>query len=131
MITGLGTGGGGIGTYDVSVAQNVPSMVMTTSVTLLAQVQPIGWRDLQQMDSLNLQGTRKVMYVNGPLDGVVRPALKGGDLVSMPDGSIWLVALVLEGFNATANWTKVALTLQNDVAIPAVGQSDAQPMGAP
>jgi hypothetical protein len=113
MIVGLGTGAGGTGTYLVSQEQNVPSLPMAAAVTLLAQVQPITWRDLQQLDGLNVQGIRKVMYINGAVDGVVRVNLKGGDLVTFPDGSVYLVAQILEAFNLTAGWTKAALTIQD------------------
>jgi hypothetical protein len=36
------------------------------------------WRDIQQLDGLNLQGTRKAIYLNGEIDGVRRG---GGDTV--------------------------------------------------
>jgi ABC-type oligopeptide transport system substrate-binding subunit len=77
---------------------------------VLAQVQPMTFRDIQQVDSLNLQGTRRSIYLNGSIDGLVRPDRKGGDLVLLPDGSVWLVALVLEQF---PDWAKCAITLQN------------------
>jgi hypothetical protein len=40
----------------------------------------------------------------------VRTDQKGGDLLTMPDGSVWLVAMVLEHW---ADWTSVAITLQD------------------
>lgn len=83
-------------------------------VTVLAQVQPLTYRDIQQIDGLNLQGTRKAIYLNGAINGLVRPQNDGGDLITFPDGSVWLVALVLEGFDLTAGWTKCAITLQNN-----------------
>lgn len=104
---------GGVGTYAVSRSQTVASETMTTSMSLIAQVQPESFRDIQQMDGINLQGIRKVIYVNGDLDGLVRYKMKGGDLVTLPDSSVWLVAMPLEDFNVTAGWTKVAMTLQN------------------
>ena len=85
------------------------------AVAVLAQVQPETWRDIQQMDGLNLQGTRKSMYINGNTQGLIRVNVQGGDLVTFPDGSIWLVAQTLEDFNLTAGWTKAAITLQNGV----------------
>jgi hypothetical protein len=30
------------------------------------------WRDVQQLDGLSLQGTRKAIYLNGEIDGVRR-----------------------------------------------------------
>lgn len=82
-------------------------------VTVPGQVQPLTWRDLQQLDGLNLQGTRVAIYLNGAVDGLVRVTNKGGDLISINSGvhaGVWLVALVLE---AWPDWTKCACTLQN------------------
>lgn len=83
-------------------------------VPVLAQVQPETWRDIQQMDGLNLQGSRKTMYISGYTEGLVRRSAQGGDLVTLPDGTTWLVAQILEDFFPTAGWTKAAITLQND-----------------
>jgi hypothetical protein len=83
------------------------------AINVTAQVQPETWRDIQQMDGLNIQGTRKVMYINGATDGLVRVFAMGGDIVTFPDGTVWLVAQTLEDFSLTAGWTKAALTLQN------------------
>lgn len=80
------------------------------SVTVLGQVQSLTFRDIMQLDGLNLQGTRRAIYLNGQVEGLVRPDNKGGDLITDPDGKVWLVALVLE---AWADWCKVAVTLQN------------------
>src|SRR4029077_20504026 len=82
---------------------------------VVGQVQPVTGRDLRQLEGLNLNGTLKALYLNGQIDGVVRVAVKGGDLVKMSDGSIWLVVQQREGVNLSAGWTKVALVLQNDV----------------
>ncbi len=112
-IVGLGSGTGGIGTYDVSEEQDVPSVAMTTSLTLLAQVQALSTRDLRQAEMLNLQGTLRAMYINGELLGGVRVQLKGGDLLSLSDGSIYLVTVVPEPWALTAGWTKLIATLQD------------------
>jgi hypothetical protein len=82
-------------------------------VTVLAQLQPVSFRDIQQIEHLNLQGTRKVIYINGRIEGLVRELNDGGDLVTTPDGTVWLVAMILEGFSPTAGWTKAAITRQD------------------
>ena len=105
---------GGIGTYSISNGQTVASETMTTSYSILAQVQALSGRDLRQIEGLNLQGTLRSIYITGSLDGIVRPTIKGGDLVTLPDGSVWLVTLVPEPWNLTASWTKAILTLQLD-----------------
>ena len=78
----------------------------------MAQVQPLTFRDIQQLDGLNLQGVRVGIYLDGKLDGLVRSDNKGGDLVVIGDGvhaGTYLVAQVLEQW---PDWVKVAATLQ-------------------
>lgn len=88
------------------------------AVDVPAQVQPLSFRDLQQMDSLNISGTRKAFYLYGRVDGLVRDERKGGDLITMADGTVWLVALISEQWyeGATAAWCKALATLQNESA---------------
>lgn len=114
-ISSLGTGTGGVGTYNLNKAAAAPvsSEAMTTALVILAQVQALSSRDLRQIEGLNLQGTLRSIYLNGALDGVVRVLLKGGDLVTLSDGSVWLVTLVPEPWNLTAGWTRALITLQN------------------
>ena len=82
----------------------------SASVPTSAQVQPLTYKELEQLDGLNLQGTRKSIYINGAVAGAVRAAEVGGDLVTMPDGSVWLVVLIFEQW---PDWCKAAITLQN------------------
>lgn len=103
---------GGIGTYSVNKPQTLASTTLTTSLVLRAQLQPISWRDLQQLEGVNMNGTRSAIYVNGNIDAIVRVKLKGGDLVTF-NGDTWLVVQQLEGWNATAGWTKAAIVLQD------------------
>jgi hypothetical protein len=76
------------------------------------QVQALTGSELRHLDMLNQQGVMRAVYINGPLDGVDRPAGKGGDILSWL-GNYWLVTQVLEPWNDSAGWTKVAATLQN------------------
>lgn len=113
-ITGLLSASGGPGTYQLNQTQpDIALEAMSTVLVALAQVQPLSFRDLQQIDGLNLQGTRKAIYLMGAIDGIIRPDGKGGDLVFLPDGSVYLVAMVSEGWNISAGWTKVICTLQD------------------
>ena len=91
------------------------------AMPMFAQVQALQFRDLVQLDGLNLQGERRALYLNGNWQGVLRPEVKGGDLVPLPDGSagsngangsLWLIALVLENWWLTDGWCKVAITRQ-------------------
>jgi hypothetical protein len=111
VIVALGTGTGGAGTYLVSpTGQTVGSEAMTSALTVPGQVQSMTFSDLHQVDSLNLQGIKRAIYLNGRIDGLVRKDNKGGDLITRPNGEIWLVVLVLEYW---PDWCKVAVTLQN------------------
>ena len=81
--------------------------------TISAQVQPLTWTDLQQLDGLNIQGNRVAIYCSGDIDGLVRSRNKGGDLIVIATGvyaGVWLVVQVLEQW---PNWTKCACTLQD------------------
>lgn len=107
---------GGIGTYRLSRTYDAPvsSVAIASALLLMAQVQPISWRDLQQMDGLNLGGTRRKIYLYGSVEAVKRVSRQGGDLITIAGGvndGVWLVAQVLEQF---PDWVSAAITLQND-----------------
>lgn len=101
---------GGAGTYQVTNTPDAGSEAMSSTLILQAQIQPLEYRDLMQIDGLNLQGTRRKIYFYGQIDAIVRPTKQGGDLVTTPDGNVWLVALVSEQWQ---NWCAVIATLQN------------------
>lgn len=79
------------------------------------QVQALTYTDLMKMSGLNIQGTRRAVYLNGNWEGLNRQEGKGGDILTMPDlpgfpgPTTWLVAQVLEWW---ADWCKLAITLQ-------------------
>lgn len=82
-------------------------------LTVSAQVQALSFRDIQQINGLNLQGIRVAIYLNGEVDGLVRVNKKGGDLITIatgPHAGVYLVALVLEQWQ---DWVRCACTLQN------------------
>lgn len=115
LITGLGSGSGGVGTYIVGRSQDVDEDDMTSSLVLNAQIQPISSRDLQHLDGLNLNGTMRSFYLYGAVDCVTRVTKGGGDLIDVAAGSVndgtWLVNQVIEQF---PDWVKAACTLQNE-----------------
>ena len=95
-----------------------PTPTYAAPVTISAQVQALTYKDIQQIDGLNLNGTRRAIYAYGQIDGLVRSTNKGGDLITVASGvhaGTWLVAMVLEqwGDGLSAAWVKVAATLQN------------------
>ena len=81
-----------------------------TSVTIQAQIQPLQANDITFLDSLQIQGMRRKIYVSGDIEGIVRVDKEGGDLAIFPDGSEWKVAVVIEKW---PDWCSVAVVLQN------------------
>ena len=92
--------------------EQVPSYI---DLPITVQVQALTYQDLKQLDGVNINGTRRAVYLNGAAMGVVRNLQVGGDLFvfpagTLPEGDTWLVAYVLEQW---PDWCKCALTLQN------------------
>jgi hypothetical protein len=88
--------------------------------TVSAQVQPLTSGDIRQLNSLNIQGAEKAIYLNGAALAINRIKEFGGDLVvfppgTLPEGDTWLVIASLEQWS---NWCKVAVALQDDVPDP-------------
>jgi hypothetical protein len=79
-------------------------------VSMQGQVQALQYNDIAQIDGLNITGTRRKLYINGAWNGVVRADGKGGDLVTLPDSSVWLVVFVFEQW---ADWAAVCITEQD------------------
>lgn len=75
------------------------------------QVQPLTGGELRHVDSLNLQGQFSGIYIQGHIDGLIRPENKGGDKITFPNGNVYLVTQVLEDW---PDWTKVVATRQNE-----------------
>ena len=83
----------------------------TTVSGVQVQVQALSAKELQHLDSLNIQGVLRAIYLNGDVQGVDRPLGKGGDLFTLPTGN-WLTTTVLETWDG--GWCKVAVTLQEN-----------------
>ncbi len=83
-------------------------------VSVQVQMQSLTYQDLQQLDGVNIQGERRAMYLNGDWNGLVREDQKGGDLITLPNGTIWLVAQVLENWCDLNGWVKLCVTRQNN-----------------
>lgn len=104
-------------TVDASYKQ-VPSYA--DAVTIQAQVQPMSGDDLTKVEYLNMQGIFRKVYAFGDVEGIVRPELKGGDLVQFPmtrGGTVrvWLVVHVFETWTPDlAGWCSFAAVLQED-----------------
>jgi hypothetical protein len=81
-------------------------------ISISVQLQALQYNDLMAIDGLNIQGERYAIYVNGTWEGTVRADGSGGDLITLPDGSIWLVVFVFENWGYTAGWSKLCVTRQ-------------------
>ena len=114
MIVGQTSGpAGGLGDYLLNISQDeLMAVACDATFILIGQVQPMGWKDLQQIDGLNLQGTMRKCYLYGQVEAIVRADGKGGDLITDPSGKVWLVNNVLEDWTY-AGWCAVVVTLQN------------------
>lgn len=84
-------------------------------VAINAQVQQLTTFNLRQLEGLNLQGVTHKIYFTGQAAGVERFFSKGGDLIQMADGTIWLVVTVFEQW---PDWVAVGVTLQNEAVLP-------------
>lgn len=82
------------------------------------QLQSLSWGDLQHRDMQNVQGVQRAVYMWGDAQGVVRPDVKGGDLLILPQrlnapAQTWLVVAVLETWTPDAlGFCKLGIALQ-------------------
>lgn len=88
--------------------KSTPKYITTTGVS--GNVQSLQYKDLELISGLNIEGVRRKIYLQGEVDGIVRFQMKGGDLITTPDGVVWLVALVSEQWGP---WCSVIVTLQD------------------
>jgi hypothetical protein len=94
-------------------------------VVVKADVQALDAGEIQHLDALNIQGRRMAFYINGNIDGLIRPNNQGGDIIDIVSGgnnlalvgTQWLVASILEYW---PDWCKVAAVLQNPPIVPVV-----------
>ncbi len=79
-----------------------------TNYSATLQVQALSTKELQQLDSLNVQGNIRKVILNGDWNGIVRPGGTGGDLMTFK-GQNWKIALVIEQW---PDWTSCAVVQQ-------------------
>lgn len=88
--------------------ERVPAYREVVGVSM--QVQSLTYKDIQQLEGLNLQGTRRAIYVNGRVEGLVRTENRGGDLIVLPTSLF------------TATITGTLLTVESlKLGMPAIG----------
>lgn len=78
--------------------------------TLIAQVQQLSTQDLRKLESMGIQGSTRKIWMNGSVEAIMRVSEKGGDLITLRDGTIWLTTAVMERW---PDWCSVSVTLQN------------------
>lgn len=78
---------------------------------VLFQIQALSAAEIRHLDSLNLQGIMRAVYFNGNIEGLDRPAGRGGDVLGF-NNAYWLTTQVLETWDGSG-WCKIAVTLQN------------------
>lgn len=90
------------------------------STPVRIQVQGVNGRDLAHMDSLNIQGVLRTVYMYGSTVGVVRPDGTGGDLINFPqapgrEDQTWKVVNAKETW---PDWCCVIVQLQKETVTP-------------
>ena len=83
-----------------------PSYASPVQVSI--QMQELSFKELQQVQNLNLQGIVRTAYMKGAAYGVCRGAGTGGDKIVF-QGQTWLVVAVPEQW---VDWCKVVIQLQ-------------------
>lgn len=91
-------------------ADGTPAPQYAPAVTIAAQVQPLDPGELRLMDALNIQGVLKKFYATGAYFSLVRDLQKGGDLVTLADGSVWLTVNTPESW---PDWTAAVIRRQD------------------
>ncbi len=81
-----------------------------TDEAISGQLQPLSWKDLQQLDGMNITGVQKKFYVNGFFSATSRITQNGGDLLIIDDRT-WLIKTVLEWW---PDWCSIAIQEQTD-----------------
>lgn len=91
------------------------------AVPVVMQVQALTAKDLQHLDSMNIQGAEHAVFTDSVLTPVDRANQTGGDLVEFTNPAtairnVWLVIAILESWG-TAGWGRYALCKQIDTPI--------------
>jgi hypothetical protein len=128
-ITAFGSGQGGVGTYTVSQPQTAESgpisasgngqrqPIFTVTPNVPMQFQALSSDELRHVDALNIATTMRAVHMNGDIQGLDRPGVRGGDILLAPTGltgaamDTFLVVQVLESFDASG-WCRLAVALQ-------------------
>ena len=75
------------------------------------QVQDLSGEELKHLNDLHLSGILAKIWTSQPLSSVDRASGRGGDLVTLADGTVWLVVRMLESW---ADWCAAVIQKQVD-----------------
>ena len=108
-------------TGNTIAADGTQTPTYASSVNVPAQVQPVGNRDLRKYAFLQDQGIYRSVHLFGDIEGIVRSAQLGGDLLTfpmVPGGTVytWLIKQVAETWNP--GWCRVIVVMQTDPTNP-------------
>lgn len=79
------------------------------SAPVRAQVQQLTAAEIAHMNDMNMSGIHRKVWCDAQLTGVDRLSGVGGDLLTMPDTTIWLVVEVVESW---PDWCSALLQKQ-------------------
>ncbi len=97
-----------------TTAPNGTQVPTFTTLSGEAQIQALGPEDLKYMNSLNIQGVKRKVYLYGNWMGVVRTDAKGGDVLTFPQvpgdtAQQWKAVTVFETW---PTWSSIGVVLQ-------------------
>jgi hypothetical protein len=94
-----------------SDGSRTPNFAATIKVQ--AQAQPLSSNEINQLNGINIQGEKRAFYLSGVFEDLSRISQQGGDLITLPDGTVWLIVQTLENWIINNGWIKVATIQQN------------------
>lgn len=84
-------------------------------IEIKANFQPAGAETLSRMEAMNITGDTEEAFLYSdtarPVAGIIRRALRGGDIIEKADGTFWQVTAVNENWSAEG-WADVVITIQ-------------------
>jgi hypothetical protein len=86
--------------------KRTPNTVTTPNVDV--QVQGVAAKELQHLNSLNIQGVLRSVHMNGDWRGIQRATGSGGDSLQF-NNQTWLVVWVYETW---PDWSRVIVAMQ-------------------
>ena len=86
--------------------KRVPTYNTTTNVS--AQIQGVKAKEIEHLNSMNIQGVLRSVHLTGDWRGIQRATQQGGDMLQF-DGRNWLVVWVYETW---PDWSRVIVSQQ-------------------